>query len=340
MSYGYRHKQGGPFEGIGPMSRGLRLVVQIPCLNEEATLSDTVRGIPREIPGIASVEIQVIDDGSTDRTVEVARSLGVDHVVSHPRNKGLAASFQSGIENALALGADIVVNTDGDNQYNGASIPDLVRPIVEGRADIVVGDRNPGGNAEFPLSKRLFQRLGSRTVRALAGLDISDAVSGFRAYSREAAMRINVMTRFSYTVETLIHAGQGGLTVVSVPVRVNGMTRPSRLFRSNVQFMRKQAVTMLRSCVMYRPLSAFLVLGLTMLAIGAMPVARFLWLYAIGEGDGHVQSLVLGGVFLLAGYLTVVIAFLSDTIATNRRLLEATLLRLRRLEGDAPDGGR
>lgn len=315
-------------------ARPLKLIVQIPCYNEAQTLPGVLASIPREIEGITRVEIQVIDDGSSDETVEVARQAGVDHIVRQKTNKGLASSFQAGIDNALAEGADIIVNTDGDGQYCGNSIPDLVRPILEGRADIVLGDRRPGENKEFSRSKRLLQRFGSWVVKRLAGIDVSDAVTGFRAYDREAAMSISVMTRFSYTVETLIHAGQRGLTVTSVPVRTNPATRPSRLFKSIRQFMARQAVTMLRSCVMYRPLKTFMSLGILMAVVGALPILRFLYFYATGDGDGHVQSLVLGGVLLLGGYMTMVIAFLSDTIATNRRLTEEVLLRLRRLEVD------
>ena len=317
-----------------PASRAkpLKVIVQIPCYNEAETLPAVLREIPRDIPGVGTVEVQVIDDGSTDDTVLVAEFGGADHVIRQKGNKGLARSFQAGIDHALAQGADIIVNTDGDNQYRGGSIPDLVRPIVEGRADIVLGDRQPGKNTEFSALKRLLQRLGSRVVKSLADIDVPDAVTGFRAYSRDAALSITVMTRFSYTVETLIHAGQRGMTVTSVPVQTNAATRPSRLFKSMKQFMARQVVTMLRSCVMYRPLSTFMTLGLAMATIGALPVLRFLYFYAIGQGDGHVQSLVLGGVLLLAGYLTIVIAFLSDTIATSRRLTEETLIRLRRLE--------
>lgn len=319
--------------------RSLKLIVQVPCYNEAETLPDVLAAIPRVIEGIAQIEVQVIDDGSSDATIEVARQANADHIVLQKSNKGLARSFQAGIDNALAQGADIIVNTDGDNQYCGSSIPDLVRPILEGRADIVLGDRRPSENREFSFGKRLLQRLGSRVVRRLAGIEVPDAVTGFRAYSREAAMSINVMTRFSYTVETLIHAGQRGLTVISVPVKTNSATRPSRLFKSTRQFMARQAVTMLRSCVMYRPLQTFMSVGILITIIGALPILRFLYFFATGEGDGHVQSLVLGGVFLLAGYLTMVIAFLSDTIATNRRLTEEALLRLRRLEArrEMPD---
>ena len=312
----------------------VKLIVQVPCFNEAETLAQVLAEIPRKIDGIAVVEVQVIDDGSTDATIEVARKGGADHIVRQKGNKGLASSFQAGINNALAQGADIIVNTDGDNQYCGSSIPDLVRPILEGHADIVLGDRRPGENTEFTFSKRLMQRVGSRVVRRLAGIEVTDAVTGFRAYNRDAAMSISVMTRFSYTIETLIHAGQSGMTVTSVPVRTNSATRPSRLFKSIGQFLGRQAVTMLRSCVMYRPLQSFMTAGIVMTIIGALPILRFLYFFAIGDGDGHIQSLVLGGVFLLAGYMTIVIAFLSDTIATNRRLAEEALLRLRRLEAE------
>jgi glycosyltransferase involved in cell wall biosynthesis len=316
---------------------GLKLVIQVPCYNEEETLARVLADMPNEIDGIAAIEIQIIDDGSSDRTVEVAREHGVHHIVRNVANKGLARSFQAGINNAIAQGADIIVNTDGDHQYPGSYIADLVRPIIEGRADVVVGDRRPGDNPEFSVLKRFLQRLGTRVVRNLSGLDITDAVSGFRAYSRAAALKINVMTKFSYTTETLIHAGQSGLTVLSVPVETNSATRPSRLFTSMAGFLRKQVVTILRSFFMYRSLSAFLTLGLVMTAIGFVPILRFVWFYAIGQGDGHVQSLVIGSLFVSVGYVTTVIAFLSDAIATNRRLTEECLERLRKIDARGSD---
>jgi glycosyltransferase involved in cell wall biosynthesis len=274
----------------------------------------------------------VIDDGSTDRTYEIAKKLNVTHVLRNKSNKGLACSFQSGINNALVQGADIIVNTDGDNQYCGSSITDLVKPIVEGRADIVLGDRKPTENTEFSPLKRLLQGVGSVVVRNLAKVEIDDAVSGFRAYSREAAFGINVMTRFSYTTETLIHAGQQGMTITSVVIKTNKTTRPSRLFKSTRSFISKQAVTILRSYIMYRPLNAFSKLGAMILLLGLFPIFRFLYFFMTGEGEGHVQSLVLGGVLFLAGYVTIVLALLSDTIATNRRLLEQVLNKVRKLE--------
>ncbi len=310
----------------------MKLIIQIPCYNEEETLPDVIGDLPKQIPGISEIVLQVIDDGSTDATIAVAEKLGVDLIVKNKGNKGLATSFQSGIENALRNGADIIVNTDGDNQYAGSSIPDLVKPIVDGEADIVLGDRKPGANKEFSQSKRFLQRFGSAVVRQLAGIEAADAVTGFRAYSRHAALQINVMTRFSYTIETLIHAGRKGLTIKSVPVQTNPATRKSRLFNSTLQFVRKQLITVLRSCIMYMPLRSFLVAGLVMLAIGIAPVIRFLYFYMIGEGDGHLQSLIIGGAFLVIGYVTMLVAFLSDTIATNRQLAETALVKIREIE--------
>jgi glycosyltransferase involved in cell wall biosynthesis len=318
-------------------ARGLKLVIQVPCYNEEETLARVLEDMPSQIDGIGSIEIQVIDDGSVDRTVEIAQASGVHHIVRNAGNKGLARSFQAGINNAIAQGADIIVNTDGDHQYPGRYIADLVRPIVEGRADVVVGDRNPGENPEFSALKRVLQRFGTHVVRNLSGVDIADAVSGFRAYSRAAALKINVMTKFSYTTETLIHAGQSGLTVLSVPIETNSATRPSRLFTSMSAFLRKQVVTILRSFFMYRSLSAFLTLGLAMTALGLVPILRFVWFFLIGEGDGHVQSLVIGSLFVSVGYVTMVIAFLSDSIATNRRLTEECLERLRKIDAKGGD---
>jgi glycosyltransferase involved in cell wall biosynthesis len=295
-------------------------------------MTNVLRDIPKEIPGIDIIEVLVIDDGSSDATSVVARENGATHVLRNRGNKGLARTFQAGIDYALGAGADIIVNTDGDNQYSGASIPDLVAPLLENKADIVIGDRVPGDNMSSSRSKRLLQRLGSFVVRRLARVDVADAASGFRGYTREAALTINVMTTFSYTTETLIHAGQAGLKIVSVPIDVNVVERPSRLFQSTSVFVRKQIATILRSYVMYRPLAAFMTIGLVMLAIGAIPVLRFLYFYSIGDGEGHIQSLIIGSVFLIAGYFTLIIALLSDAMATNRRLTERALSRLRQLE--------
>jgi len=310
----------------------VKLIVQIPCYNEAETLPQVLTEIPQAIDGIDVIEVQVIDDGSSDGTSDIARAHGATYVLHNKGNKGLARTFQAGIDHALRQGADIIVNTDGDNQYAGTSIPDLVAPLLRGEADIVVGDRKPGENEAFSPLKRFLQRFGSSVVQRLAGIDIADAVSGFRAYSREAALTINVMTTFSYTTETLIHAGQHGLKVVSIPVGTNIVERPSRLFTSMGSFLRKQVVTILRSYTMYRPLSAFLTIGLVMLVIGAIPILRFLIFYLMGDGAGRIQSLILGGVFVLAGYMTLIIALLSDALATNRRLSELALSRIRELE--------
>ncbi len=315
----------------------MKLIVQIPCYNEAETLPQTVADIPRAIPGVETVEILIIDDGSTDGTPEIARDIGVDHVIHSMANIGLARTFQRGINACLERGADIIVNTDGDNQYRGDSIPDLVRPVVEGRADVVIGDRRPHENPEFSRVKRLLQKVGSGVVKRLAGIEAADAVSGFRAYSRDAAMGINVMTNFSYTIETLIHAGRKGLTVVSVPVGTNAKTRDSRLFKSMGSFVRKQLVTMLRAFTMYQPLTAFSLIGAAMLLIGAVPILRFVYFFLIGEGAGNIQSLILGAMFFVMGYTTLIIALLSDTIATNRQLLENTLERIKRMELDGRD---
>jgi len=312
-----------------------KLIVQIPCYNEADTLPGTVADIPRKIDGIDVVEVLIIDDGSTDGTAEVARSIGVDHIIRNKSNMGLAKTFANGLRACLERGADIIVNTDGDNQYKGAGIPDLVKPILEGRADIVVGDRGTDKIAHFSGFKKRLQRLGTAVVRRLSGLKIGDAVSGFRAYSREAALRTNVVTRFSYTVETLIHAGNSHMTVVSVPVATNEKVRESRLYKGIFSFVRKQVFTMIRSYAMYRALRFFTLVSLILIGIGALPVIRFLILFMLGQGQGNIQSLVLGGVLITLGVITFAVGLLADAVAVNRRLLESTLETVRRMELDA-----
>jgi hypothetical protein len=308
-----------------------KLFIQIPCFNEEATLPATLADIPREIDGVDSVEILVIDDGSEDRTAMLAREAGA-HVISNAKNLGLAQSFQRGLEACLARGADIIVNTDGDNQYCGADIPKLIAPLLAGKADIAVGDRRPSEIAHFSLFKRALQKIGSRAVSGLAGVDIADAVSGFRAFTRRAAMGATVRSTFSYTTESLIQAGRKGLTIVSVPIRTNKVERPSRLFASAPQFVARTGRTMVRAYAMYEPLKIFLGAGAVLMAAGTAPIIRFLFHYFAGDGAGMIQSLILGGVLVLMGGVCVMFALIADLIAYNRMLLEETLERVRKLE--------
>lgn len=310
----------------------MKLIVQIPCFNEELTLPQTVRDIPRQIPGVDKVEILIVDDGSSDRTVEIARELGVDHIICNKRNQGLARTFRTGLDACLHLGADIIVNTDGDNQYAGADIPKLIRPIVDGTADMVVGDRQTGNVGHFSPIKKSLQKLGSTVVRNLSGVDIPDAVSGFRAISREASLQINIVSSFSYTTEMLIQAGKKNLKVVSVPIETNDKTRESRLFTSIPQFIERQLSTMVRIYTMYQPLRVFFYTGTLLLTIGLIPILRFLYYYMTGAGDGHIQSLILGGILSMMGFLTYLIGLVADIINFNRQLIEMTLERVRRLE--------
>lgn len=309
-----------------------KLIIQIPCLNEAGTLPDTIAALPRQADGIDTIEFLVIDDGSSDGTAAVARRLGVHHVVRHRRNRGLAAAFRSGIDAALAAGADIIVNTDGDGQYEGADIVRLVTPIVAGEADIVIGDRGVVDNAHFSPFKRILQQIGSAIVQRLAGIPVPDAVSGFRALSREAAQRINITTEFSYTTDMLIQAGRKRLSIASVPVRTHKVQRPSRLFKSIPSFIAQTGVTMVRAYTTHNPLRAFVGTGMAVALIGIIPILRFLWFWTNGEGDGHVQSLVLGGSLLVLGVLVAIMGMLADLIGANRKLLEATLVRLRTIE--------
>jgi glycosyltransferase involved in cell wall biosynthesis len=316
----------------------VKLIVQIPCYNEEQTLASTLADIPREIPGIDRVEILVIDDGSWDRTVEVARELGVDHLVINKVNYGLARAFRRGMDECLRQGADIIVNTDGDNQYCGADIPKLIAPILEGRADMVVGDRETGKIEHFSRVKKFLQWFGSGAVRKLAGIRVPDAVSGFRAFSREAAIKLNIVSSFSYTIETVIQAGKRQLAVVSVPIRINPKTRESRLFKNIPSFIRNSLGTMVRMYAMYQPLRVFFYLGTALSLVGLAPIVRFLYFYFIGSGAGHLQSLLLGSVLLILGFVTYLIGLVADLISFNRQLLEMNLERMRRVEFDVRTG--
>jgi glycosyltransferase involved in cell wall biosynthesis len=310
----------------------MKLIVQIPCYNEEETLPATFNDIPKKIDGVDEVEILIIDDGSTDKTIEVAKSLGVHHIVINKNNRGLARTFRTGLNECLKLGADIIVNTDGDNQYAGWDIPKLIQPILDGKADVVVGDRNTAKVAHFSPFKKFLQKLGSYVVKTLSGVQVPDAVSGFRAYSRDAALQLNIVSPFSYTIEALIQAGKKHMAVTSVPVETNAKTRESRLFSSIPKFIERQLTTIVRMYAMYQPLKVFFFIGLTLSILGAIPILRFLYFYFTGDGEGHLQSLVLGGVFTILGFISFLIALLADLMNFNRQLIEQTLEKVRRIE--------
>lgn len=311
----------------------MKVFVQIPCLNEEETLPAVLASIPREIEGVDELEILVIDDGSTDRTVEVARAHGVRHIVRHSRNRGLARSFRDGVDYALAHGADVVVNTDGDNQYPQDRIPDLVTPVLEGRADIVIADRQTGTIAHFSPFKKLMQRVGSRVVNFAADTQLPDAASGFRAYSRAALLRLNVVTEFSYCMETIIQAGHKRLRIVSVPVTTNPKTRESRLFRNIFHHMGKSGSAIVRSYLMFKPYVLFAWFAVVFGLLALVPAVRFLALYlGPGEDDGNVQSLIFAAIMAMAALLSVALGILSDLLRTNRTLLEEQLERIKQIQ--------
>jgi len=312
----------------------MKLIIQIPCLNEEKTLPLVFENIPKHIDGIDEIETLIIDDGSTDRTVEVARELGVNHIVHHAQNRGLAKSFADGVDAALKAGADIVVNTDGDNQYPQEKIPDLVKPILDGKAEIVVADRQTDKIEHFSTFKKFLQKFGSKIVNLAAATEIPDAASGFRAYSKSALMEINIITDFSYCMETIIHAGRKGIPITSTPVTTNPKTRESRLFKSMSQHVVRSGSAIVRSYTMHQSFKVFSIAASLALIAGAVPFVRYAWLYLANNallGD-HVQSLILGAVLIIVGVLFIVIGILADLIKINRKLLEDALERLRQLE--------
>lgn len=300
----------------------MKLIIQIPCFNEEASLPVTLSQLPRALPGIDVVEWLVIDDGSTDRTVEVARAMGVDHIVSLTKNFGLAKAFMVGVRACLKNGADIIVNTDADNQYQADDIPNLIAPILEGRAQIVIGARSIDSINHFSRTKKLLQKLGSWVVRLASGTNIPDAPSGFRAISANAARSLNIFSSYTYTLEMIIQAGQKNMTIVSVPVRVNDDLRPSRLVNSLPSYVKRSIVTIVRIFVIYRPFRFFGTLGLILFTPGFLLGLRFLWFYLAGEGGGHIQSVILSGILMMMGFVTFLIAFVADLLAANRKLLE------------------
>ncbi|MEJ0063333.1 MAG: glycosyltransferase family 2 protein [Alphaproteobacteria bacterium] len=307
----------------------MKLIIQIPCYNEAGTLAITLAALPRQVPGFKTVEWLVVDDGSHDATVRVAQENGVHHVVRHPRNQGLARAFMTGLNACLRLGADVIVNTDADNQYHADDIPALTVPILERRAEIVVGARPIAAIEHFSPVKKLLQRLGSWVVRVASGTDIPDAPSGFRAISRKAAQWLVVFNSHTYTLETIIQAGQKNMAIVSVPVRVNEDLRPSRLIKSIPSYIKRSIVTIIRIFVIYRPFRFFGMIGGFLFGLGFLIGVRFVWLSLDGYGGGHVQSLILAAVLLVAGFQTILVAFLADLLAANRMLLEDVRFRLR-----------
>jgi glycosyltransferase involved in cell wall biosynthesis len=311
----------------------MKLIIQIPCLNEEATLPETLGDLPRAIEGIGEVEWLVIDDGSTDRTVEVAREHGVHHIVRLTNNRGLAAAFQAGLDASLKLGADIVVNTDADNQYYGGDIPKLVAPILDGQADMVIGDRETDQIDHFsPLKKRL-QRLGSAVVRRASGTDVPDTTSGFRAYNREAALQMQVVSKFTYTLESLIQAGKMLVAVHHVPIRTNEKTRESRLFPSMWAYVRRNAVAIFRVYTLYEPLRVFLAAAAIAALIGAVIWTRFLYFYFFSDDPGgHIQSLILGSTLFIVAVQLAALGVIGDILAGTRVIQQRALERVRRME--------
>ncbi len=318
----------------------MKLIIQIPCFNEEAHLAETLAGLPRSVPGFDSVETLVIDDGSTDATAGAARGAGATYLLRFPVHLGLARAFEAGLDAALKLGADVIVNTDADNQYRGADVALLVEPILAGVAEMVIGDRAPHRLRHFGAGKRLLQRVGSWVVRQVSGTRVPDAASGFRAFSRRAALRLNVFSEFTYTLETIIQAGKKHIPIAHVPVETNPEQRPSRLFGHVTLYVRRSIATLVRIYALYEPLKVFWRIGAACIAAGGVIGARFLYYYLTRGGAGHVQSLILAAVLLIVGFQTMLIGLVADLIGASRSLQEDTLVRVRELElrlGDGPE---
>ena len=312
----------------------MKLIIQIPCLNEAQTLEIALNDLPKHIDGIDEIEVLIINDGSVDNTVEVARNWGVNYVVSFTKNKGLAKGFMAGIDACLRNGADIIVNTDADNQYCGEDIEKLVRPILEKKADVVIGERPIDDTEHFSPLKKKLQHFGSYVVRVASKTDIPDAPSGFRAFSRDAAMHLNVMNNYTYTLETIVQAGRTSMAITSVPIRTNGELRKSRLFHSMFGYVKRSMITIVRAFMMYRPLTFFSILGLIPFTAGLALVVRFLIYFIKGSGNGHIQSLVFSSTLMLLGFMTFIVGLQADVIANNRKLLEDIQFRVRRLDYD------
>jgi glycosyltransferase involved in cell wall biosynthesis len=310
----------------------MKLIIQIPCYNEEQTLAVALATLPRQVPGFDAVEWLIIDDGSRDETVRVAQENGADYIVGHTRNQGLARAFMTGLEACLLHGADVIVNTDADNQYNADDIPALVAPMLDGKADIVVGARPIDAIAHFSTGKKLLQMLGSWVVRMVSRTDVPDAPSGFRAMSRDAAQQLMVFNNYTYTLETIIQAGQKNMAVVSVPVRVNEDLRPSRLVKSIPAYIKRSIITMMRIFIIYRPFRFFWSVCLVLCGTGLLIWMRFLYYYFIGEGHGHIQSVILAGVLITMGFEAFLAAVIADLVSANRKLLEDIRYSVKHLE--------
>jgi len=316
----------------------MKLIVQIPCLDEETTLPETLRAIPRTVAGFDSVEVLIVDDGSSDRTAEVARAHGADHVVRFTRTKGLAQGFMAGLDACLRLGADVIVNTDADHQYPGHEIPRLVAPILAGEADMVVGDRTVGDVTHFSWTKKRLQMVGSWVVRKVSGTDVPDTTSGFRALTRDAALRINIVSEFTYTLESIIQAGKKKLAVAHLPIEARE-TRPSRLFGSTSEYVKRSAATILRIYAMYEPFKVFILLGSALVSAGLALGLRYAWFWWHGRITGHFQSAILSVLLLILGFQTLQWGIMADLIASNRKLLEDLLYRVRKIELGPGDRG-
>jgi len=310
----------------------MKLIIQIPCLNEEESLPKTLADLPKSIDGIDIIETLIINDGSKDRTVEVAKQCSVDHIISFTKQKGLASAFSAGLDAALKEGADIIVNTDADGQYKGEDIPRLIKPILEEQADIVIGNRDIENIKQFSWIKKRLQRIGSTVVRHLAGSTIADATTGFRAYNREAALNLNIISKYTYTLESIIQAENKNLAISNITVSTNKVERKSRLFNSTTEYIKRSIITIIRIYAMFNPFRLFTTIGVGIASLGALIGCRFLFYYLLGSGEGKIQSLILAAALLIIGFQVLIVGLLADLISANRRLIEETLLRVKKVE--------
>lgn len=312
----------------------MKLIIMIPCYNESETLGVTLKALPKKVDGIDKLEYLIVNDGSTDNTVDIAKAHNVNHIVNHTKKQGLARGFISGLNECIRLGADVIVNTDADNQYRADDIPCLIKPILEKKADIVIGVRTISEIQHFSYLKKKLQKLGSWIVRRFSKIDIPDAPSGFRAISRTAAMKLNVFNEYTYTIETIIQASQKNIAILTVPIRVNGELRPSRLVKSIYSYIKNSIITLIRMSIVYKPFSFFFSIGLWVFVVGFLIGARFLYYFITDGGYGHVQSLILASILLGFGFQSILIAFISDLLATNRKIMEDIQYRLKKIEYD------